>query len=485
MLVSSMIMLLFCEKPALSEPTFVGTYGEIIELEMELGDVDSLVKTLRRDLFYKAADDHFSLAKLISSGSQKSFAAKQFNNRALTFARRYEKQHRKRLNEIYYGANRDAIVEDLFYKLKILVVPATSESLENTPRESLSTAKLFGRQSKSVAMEKVNGALQVKGRARDKFSWVISDQKTSQGRGTTRAEVGRATFHRGQRIKKGSALTSPVIHKGVGPTRFADNRYSDKKSGTFSLQASLRDWLVSEFLQQSGIAAYRPLSVVALPILEWHPRRGWETLSIYSRQAEEQLRIGDLDVLSLRKRREFLDTLVAKIETLSKVKDVSRSDIIRVFATRMGRNVGLAESGQNAKGRRFFHGMLHTQNISVLGELVDFGENLGIVRTLKEMEALYAKSPYVDPQKNFPYFLEGEKREKAVFEWLVESLLVRVNEALPSSQRVSLSEAQKLFEDGYQDGKRGKRATHLRESYRAATRYKPPTKRARRRALRK
>ena len=393
-----------------------------------------------------------------------------FLKKSRAFARRYEKRHRKKLNKMYYENQPADVVEALYVKLALLVSVSRHSKEKNSPRISKQTQTLFGHQSKTVPMEFVSRAIQLKGTPKDRFAWVISDKQQSSGQGTSRVLVGRAVFGEDKDLKTGKrrGVKKQVIHKGVGPTKYAGNRYNGKTSGTFHAHSGPTDWRVSEYLAESGIAAYAPLSLDVLPMLEWHHRQGWLPIAIYSRLGDENVRVGDLDALSMKKRRELIGELATKLEVLTGETNISTSDVLRFFAARMGRNYGLAESGKNSKGKRFFHGMLHTQNVSVLGELVDFGENRGRVKTLKELSARHKDSGYVIKERGFPPSVVGGQNEMSVYQWLVAAFVSKMNKALAPAERVQQSEIEQLFKKGYADGRKGRKATHVRETYRAS-----------------
>ena len=63
-------------------------------------------------------------------------------------------------------------------------------------------------------------------------------------------------------------IATQIIVKGVGPTRYANNRFSRRASGSLTLLQAERDWVHSEALARGGVPVYRPLELALLPSLQ-------------------------------------------------------------------------------------------------------------------------------------------------------------------------------------------------------------------------
>ena len=284
----------------------------------------------------------------------------------------------------------------------------------------------------------------------------------SEGRGDLRAglahrEVGRAVLGPPRLHPSGSE--SADVLKGVGPTPYAnnENRFNHKATGTFPLAEAVRDWERSETLRKGGVAVYEPVAIVALPYAEWSETEGWRPVAVYVRRPRENLRVSDLDHLSRSQKRALVESLRGKIEaelkTAGRTEAISDADVIRHFVERVGRTAGLFQGGLG-KGRYFFHGMLHDQNVSLMGEMVDIGNGEGFQKTRAEMRAAWSTSAYAWWPKSLPQYrdLRGDV-ETAVFRKMISTF----NKGLASATGGGLSEAElsEIFAKSYREGRRG------------------------------
>jgi hypothetical protein len=130
----------------------------------------------------------------------------------------------------------------------------------------------------------------------------------------------------------------------------------------------------------------------------------------------ENLRVSDLEVLPRTRARDAIRDVRSKLAALGgdPSRGLSDDDLIRFFVARAGRIAGLCEAGRTFGGRPFFHGFLHPQNVSLLGELVDLGEGR-FVNGARELSAAYAASGYVDPARNWTRTIRRARREVALF----------------------------------------------------------------------
>src|SRR5688572_5497820 len=127
------------------------------------------------------------------------------------------------------------------------------------------------------------------------------------------------------------------------------------------------------------------------PYLEWHSGKGWKPIGVYARRGDENLRLSDLEHMTEDRKRLLVERLRNKIAALQG-GPADALDVMRFFARRAGRAAHVFEGADG--GRAYFHGMLHEQNISLLGEIVDLGKGR-FVEGQDGLRAAFAKSVYV------------------------------------------------------------------------------------------
>ncbi|KAI5854042.1 hypothetical protein BZA05DRAFT_395485 [Tricharina praecox] len=159
--------------------------------------------------------------------------------------------------------------------------------------------------------------------------------------------------------------------KGAGQTPYS--RFAD---GRAVLRSSIREFVVSEYLNSIGIPSTRALALTLLPG-EQVARERMEPCAIVTRMAQSWIRIGTFDLFRFRGDRVRLRVL---------------SDYVRDEVLRMPKQEGVDEQGRNRYEnmyreivRRnaktvamwqvygFMNGVLNTDNTSVLGLSLDFG----------------------------------------------------------------------------------------------------------------
>lgn len=352
---------------------------------------------------------------------------------------RYVARASSTLKKVFPG---DADVALLFeQKLISLANPLMQKVAPLSPprlNPSQGVKDLFGRGAYSVLLTPVRGAKLLRGgegsAGASRYAWRVStsDDAKSGSSGTARTEFGRAVFVEDVDVDPRTGAVLPararrrtdhirtqVVVKGVGPTRYAGNRFSLRTSGVLTLLQGDRDWRHSEALARGGVPVYRPLELALLPYCDWHPHMGWRPMVTYARLPLENLRVSDLEVLPRSAAREAIAELRSKLAVLAGVpaEAITEADVVRFFVTRLGRIAGLCEAGRTFEGRPFFHGFLHPQNVSLLGELVDLGEGR-FVRGQRELRAAYARSGYVNPARNWSVSIRRARREAALYHQL-------------------------------------------------------------------
>ena len=168
----------------------------------------------------------------------------------------------------------------------------------------------------------------------------------------------------GRAILLGDIADQELQLKGAGITRFS--RMGD---GRAVLRSSIREFLCSEAMHALGIPTTRALSIVGsdLPVR----RETLETAAVCARLAPSFLRIGHFEHFAslddVERLREFADYLIQYHYPDSQTADVP---YLSLFQEICARNARLVAHWQ-AVG--FCHGVLNSDNISVLGLTMDYG----------------------------------------------------------------------------------------------------------------
>ncbi len=476
---------------------FRGEFGEPLDLEAlgamnRAGDGGPLLAALLRDPHLAALDRDLGFAEALERSRRRSFDEHRFLARGRRAVAAYVRRAGPSLRSVFA---RDADTTRLLEQK--LVCVASSLAAAKTPSSpplhpSRRVQALFGRAAHPVALVRVRGArlLQAEGGASGAccYAWRIGTRADPKGRsaGTARPEFGRALFvgdvdvepgtgtvHPARDARRAAHVRTQIVVKGVGPTRYACNRFSHRTSGVFTMIQGERDWRHSEALARGGVPVYRPIELTLLPYCHWHPQMGWWPMVVYARLPLENLRVSDLDLLSPRRARQALADLRAKLAALSgrPAPGIGDADLVRFFVARMGRIAGLCEGGRTFGGRPFFHGFLHAQNVSLLGELVDLGEGR-FVDDRRALGAAYARSGYVDSGRAWSAGVRRARREAVLFQQIARRfarLVTRLMAPRPSRPPRGLDT---LFWHSHRDGCAGARADDAGEVFGAVTRGK-------------
>lgn len=168
----------------------------------------------------------------------------------------------------------------------------------------------------------------------------------------------------GRAILLGDIADQELQLKGAGITRFS--RMGD---GRAVLRSSIREFLCSEAMHALGIPTTRALSIVGsdLPVR----RETLETAAVCARLAPSFLRVGHFEhfasLENVGRLREFADYLIQYHYPNSQNAD---EPYLSLFQEICARNAKLVAQWQ-AVG--FCHGVLNSDNISVLGLTMDYG----------------------------------------------------------------------------------------------------------------
>lgn len=158
--------------------------------------------------------------------------------------------------------------------------------------------------------------------------------------------------------------------KGAGPTA-----YSRRADGRAVLRSSVREYLMSEAMFYLGVPTTRALSLVSTgdPVLRdmfYDGHQAYEPGAIVMRVAPSFLRFGNFEMLASR----------AEIQHLRKLADwtISRyyphitgeDKILRWYKEVVDRTAKLVVEWQRVG---FVHGVMNTDNMSILGLTIDYG----------------------------------------------------------------------------------------------------------------
>jgi uncharacterized protein YdiU (UPF0061 family) len=155
--------------------------------------------------------------------------------------------------------------------------------------------------------------------------------------------------------------------KGAGPTP-----YSRRADGRAVMRSSLRELVCSEAMHHLGIPTTRALSLVATGekverdlLYDGHP--AFEPGAVVCRVAPSFLRFGNYEIFAARD----------EIDTLRRLVDLTRvqfyphtADVVALYAEVVERTAWLVAEWMRVG---FVHGVMNTDNMSILGLTIDYG----------------------------------------------------------------------------------------------------------------
>ena len=470
-------------------PPFRGHFGPPADLSYLAarniaGDSAPLLDALFQDPHFVELDRDLRLADVLVLARRRPFDIDAFLDRGRRAIAAYVRRAHPALSLAFTRdpSNIHVILEQKLLALGQALLQAGVPQNPLTPlTPSRAVTDLFRRLSYVVPLTRVRGAtLLYSGTAAAgvvRYAWRLSTpgDPPSRAAATARAEVGGSVFvddvdvdprtgvlRRARATRRAGQIRTQVIVKGVGPTRYANNRFSRRSSGASTWPQGERDWHHSEALARGGVPVYRPLELTLLPYFDWHPVLGWRPWTIYARLPLENLRVSDLEVLPRTRAREAIREVRSKVAALSgdPARALTDADLVCFFVARMGRIAGLCEGGRTFDGRPFFHSYLHAQNVSLLGELVNVGDGR-FVRDRRELRATYAASAYVKPGRNWTPAIRRAGREAALFHQIARRftrLVTRIMASFPACPPRGLDV---LFWRSHRDGLAGLRADRV------------------------
>lgn len=152
--------------------------------------------------------------------------------------------------------------------------------------------------------------------------------------------------------------------KGAGPTPFS--RFAD---GRAVLRSSIREYLCSEAMHHLGIPTTRALCLVGSP--EPVRRETIETAAVVCRMAPSFVRFGHFEVFYYRNQHSRLQPLADHVIQRHFPELWQRPDRYRAWLTEVCERTARLMAAWQAVG--FCHGVMNTDNMSILGLTLDYG----------------------------------------------------------------------------------------------------------------
>ncbi|MFD2512290.1 YdiU family protein [Pontibacter locisalis] len=158
--------------------------------------------------------------------------------------------------------------------------------------------------------------------------------------------------------------------KGAGPTP-----YSRRADGRAVLRSSVREYLMSEAMHYLGVPTTRALSLVATgePVLRdmfYNGNAAYEPGAIVMRVAPSFLRFGNFEILNARKEVDNLRKLTDWTITRYFPHIKGENKVLTWFKDLVDRTAKLMVEWMRVG---FVHGVMNTDNMSVLGLTIDYG----------------------------------------------------------------------------------------------------------------
>jgi uncharacterized protein YdiU (UPF0061 family) len=181
----------------------------------------------------------------------------------------------------------------------------------------------------------------------------------------------------GRAISLGEAITKSgerweLQLKGAGPTP-----YSRSADGRAVLRSSVREFLCSEAMHHLGVPTTRALSLVDTgdPILRdmfYDGRPGYEPGAVVCRVAPSFIRFGHFELPASRRENDLVETLVNFTirRDFPHLGEPSR-DVIPLWLSEVAKRTALMAAHWMRVG--FVHGVMNTDNMSILGLTIDYG----------------------------------------------------------------------------------------------------------------
>ncbi len=158
--------------------------------------------------------------------------------------------------------------------------------------------------------------------------------------------------------------------KGAGPTP-----YSRRADGRAVLRSSVREYLMSEAMHHLGVPTTRALSLVSTgdPVMRdmfYNGNAAFEPGAIVMRVAPSFLRFGNFEILAARKENKNLEQLVDWTIVKYYPHITGEDKVLAWFKEVIERTATMIVEWMRVG---FVHGVMNTDNMSVLGLTIDYG----------------------------------------------------------------------------------------------------------------
>jgi uncharacterized protein YdiU (UPF0061 family) len=169
-------------------------------------------------------------------------------------------------------------------------------------------------------------------------------------------------------IKKASGTILDLHLKGAGMTP-----YSRQGDGRAVLRSSIREFLCSEALHGLGVPTSRALCVIDSDTTVY--RETPETASMIVRVSQSHIRFGHFEFCSFTKQHDLLRTLCDSVieqhyPEFNQTTDTVHNKYEKFYEATLKRTAKLMAHWQSIG---FCHGVMNTDNMSIIGDTFDFG----------------------------------------------------------------------------------------------------------------
>lgn len=158
--------------------------------------------------------------------------------------------------------------------------------------------------------------------------------------------------------------------KGAGPTA-----YSRRADGRAVLRSSVREYLMSEAMYHLGVPTTRALSLVltgekVLRDMFYDGNPAYELGAVVMRVAPSFLRFGNFEILAAQKDKDQLEKLIFWTIDRYYPRITGENRILQWFKEIVSKTAALMVDWQRVG---FVHGVMNTDNMSILGLTIDYG----------------------------------------------------------------------------------------------------------------
>jgi len=221
--------------------------------------------------------------------------------------------------------------------------------------------------------------------------------------------------------------------KGAGPTN-----YSRGFDGRAVLRSTIREYLCSEAMHYLGIPTTRALSIVGSD--EKVEREITETGAMLIRMAKSHVRFGSFEGFYFRGMEENIKILADYVVENFYPEFVDNPSRYKIIANETAKRTGELIAKWQAFG--FTHGVMNTDNMSLLGDTIDYGP-YGFMGTFK--------NDYV-PNHSDHFGRYSYKNQPSIAYWNLNKLLQCLSSLLTGEEiQEALGEYREAYAENYTD----------------------------------